>query len=302
MQEGIRFAAIDVGSNAMRLFFCRVLENGDGPTFIKESMIRMPLRLGHDAFTENIISDETCNKFVSTMHGFGSLIQAYDPISFKACATEAMRQATNGLDLVKRVKEETGINLNIITGKEEADIIISTHIDRYVQTDQHCLYVDVGGGSTELTVINDGNIITSKSFKIGTVRMLNSVINKNIWVEYENWIKANIKDCNNISTIASGGNANKILKLSGKKIAEPISISLFEDIYKELRKHSFEERVSILNLNPDRADVIIPAAEIYLRSMKYSNSKQVIIPRIGLADGIIRKIDSNKYYGDILSK
>ena len=188
MQEGLRFAAIDVGSNAMRLFFCRVLENGDGPTFIKESMIRMPLRLGHDAFTENRISDETCNKFVNTMYGFNSLIKAYDPISFKACATEAMRQAKNGLDLVDRVKKETGINLNIITGKEEANIIISTHIDRYLRTDEHCLYVDVGGGSTELTIIKNKETLFSKSFSIGSVRLLENQVTKEDWRKMKEWI------------------------------------------------------------------------------------------------------------------
>ena len=204
MQEGFRFAAIDVGSNAMRLFFCRVLENGDGPTFIKESMIRMPLRLGHDAFTENIISDETCDKFVNTMHGFSSLIQAYDPISFKACATEAMRQATNGLDLVNRVKEETGINLNIITGKEEADIIISTHIDRYVQTDQHCLYVDVGGGSTELTLIKNKKTLFSKSFSIGSVRLLEEQVTADDWSMMKEWIVDKTSTITNIQSIGSG--------------------------------------------------------------------------------------------------
>ena len=252
-------------------------------------------------YIDNKISKNKTNQLISALKSFKILMSINKVHEYKICATSAMREASNTKKIIKEVYDTLKLNINVITGKEEASIIANVFVKNYNHYN-NLLYVDVGGGSTELTVINDGNIITSKSFKIGTVRMLNSVINKNIWVEYKNWIKANIKDCNNISTIASGGNANKILKLSGKKIAEPISISLFEDIYKELRKHSFEERVSILNLNPDRADVIIPAAEIYLRSMKYSNSKQVIIPRIGLADGIIRKIDSNKYYGDILSK
>ena len=209
MQEGFRFAAIDVGSNAMRLFFCRVLENGEGPTFIKESMIRMPLRLGHDAFTENKISDETCDKFVNTMYGFNSLMQAYEPISFKACATEAMRQASNGLDLVDRVKEETGINLNIITGKEEANIIISTHIDRYLQTDQHCLYVDVGGGSTELTLIKNKETLFSKSFSIGSVRLLEEQVSADDWSTMKEWIVDKTSTITNINSKPAPTNNKK---------------------------------------------------------------------------------------------
>jgi exopolyphosphatase/guanosine-5'-triphosphate,3'-diphosphate pyrophosphatase len=296
-----KYAAIDIGSNAIRLLIVSVFSNNSLKQYRKINLVRLPIRLGGDVFIDNKISKNKTNQLISALKSFKILMSINKVHKYKICATSAMREASNTKKIIKEVYDTLKLNINVITGKEEASIIANVFVKNYNHYN-NLLYVDVGGGSTELTVINDGNIITSKSFKIGTVRMLNSVINKNIWVEYKNWIKANIKDCNNISTIASGGNANKILKLSGKKIAEPISISLFEDIYKELRKHSFEERVSILNLNPDRADVIIPAAEIYLRSMKYSNSKQVIIPRIGLADGIIRKIDSNKYYGDILSK
>jgi len=296
-----KYAAIDIGSNAIRLLIVSVFSNNSLKQYRKINLVRLPIRLGGDVFIDNKISKNKTNQLISALKSFKILMSINKVHKYKICATSAMREASNTKKIIKEVYDTLKLNINVITGKEEASIIANVFVKNYNHYN-NLLYVDVGGGSTELTVINDGNIITSKSFKIGTVRMLNSVINKNIWVEYKNWIKANIKDCNNISTIASGGNANKILKLSGKKIADPISISLFEDIYKELRKHSFEERVLILNLNPDRADVIIPAAEIYLRSMKYSNSKQVIIPRIGLADGIIRKIDSNKYYGDILSK
>lgn len=296
-----KYAAIDIGSNAIRLLIVSVFSNNSLKQYRKINLVRLPIRLGGDVFIDNKISKNKTNQLISALKSFKILMSINKVHKYKICATSAMREASNTKKIIKEVYDTLKLNINVITGKEEASIIANVFVKNYNHYN-NLLYVDVGGGSTELTVINDGNIITSKSFKIGTVRMLNSVINKNIWVEYKNWIKANIKDCNNISTIASGGNANKILKLSGKKIAEPISISLFEDIYKELRKHSFEERVLILNLNPDRADVIIPAAEIYLRSMKYSNSKQVIIPRIGLADGIIRKIGSNKHYGDILSK
>ena len=290
MQEGLRFAAIDVGSNAMRLFFCRVLENGDGPTFIKESMIRMPLRLGHDAFTENIISDETCDKFVNTMHGFSSLIQAYDPISFKACATEAMRQATNGLDLVNRVKEETGINLNIITGKEEADIIISTHIDRYVQTDQHCLYVDVGGGSTELTIIKNKKTLFSKSFSIGSVRLLEEQVTADDWSMMKEWIVDKTSTITNIQSIGSGGNINKILTLLEKSKGKSVTVQEIKSIINKIKPFSFHDRIVKLGLRPDRADVIVHAGKIYSKCMKWSGAINMIVPQVGLADGIISQL------------
>lgn len=290
MQEGFRFAAIDVGSNAMRLFFCRVLENGEGPTFIKESMIRMPLRLGHDAFTENKISDETCDKFVNTMYGFNSLMQAYEPISFKACATEAMRQASNGLDLVDRVKEETGINLNIITGKEEANIIISTHIDRYLQTDQHCLYVDVGGGSTELTLIKNKETLFSKSFSIGSVRLLEEQVSADDWSTMKEWIVDKTSTITNIQSIGSGGNINKILTLLEKSKGKSVSFKEIKSIIKKIKPFSIHDRIVKLGLRPDRADVIVHAGKIYSKCMKWSGANNMIVPQVGLADGMISQL------------
>ncbi len=290
MQEGFRFAAIDVGSNAMRLFFCRVLENGEGPTFIKESMIRMPLRLGHDAFTENKISDETCDKFVNTMYGFNSLMQAYEPISFKACATEAMRQASNGLDLVDRVKEETGISLNIITGKEEANIIISTHIDRYLQTDQHCLYVDVGGGSTELTLIKNKETLFSKSFSIGSVRLLEKQVSADDWSTMKEWIVDKTSTITNIQSIGSGGNINKILTLLEKSKGKSVSFKEIKSIIKKIKPFSIHDRIVKLGLRPDRADVIVHAGKIYSKCMKWSGANNMIVPQVGLADGMISQL------------
>ena len=293
MKVGLCFAAIDVGSNAMRLFFCRVLENGHEPTFIKESMIRMPLRLGHDAFTENIISDETCNKFVNTMHGFNSLIQAYDPISFKACATEAMRQATNGLDLVNRVREETGINLNIITGKEEASIIISTHIDRYLQTDQHCLYVDVGGGSTELTIIKNKKTLFSKSFSIGSVRLLEEQVTAGDWSMMKEWIVDKTSTITNIQSIGSGGNINKILTMLEKSKGKSVTVQEIKSIIKKIKPFSIHDRIVKLGLRPDRADVIVHAGKIYSKCMKWSGANNMIVPQVGLADGMVSQLYDN---------
>ena len=264
MEEGLRFAAIDVGSNAMRLFFCRVLENSHGPTFVKESMIRMPLRLGHDAFTAGNISNDTCDRFVDTMHGFKALVRAYDPITFKACATSAMRQAKNGMELVGRVKNETGIDLNIISGKEEARIIFATHIDRHLKPQQHCLYVDVGGGSTELTLIIAKKALASKSFSIGSVRLLEQQVTKEDWAGMEEWIVDKTANINNIQSIGSGGNINKILTLLLKTKGNSVTIGEIESTIRKIEPYSIHDRVVKLKLRPDRADVIVHAGKFIL--------------------------------------
>jgi len=293
MEEGLRFAAIDVGSNAMRLFFCRVLENNHGPMFVKESMIRMPLRLGHDAFTAGTISTETCDRFVDTMHGFKALVRAYDPITFKACATSAMRQAENGMKLVDRVKNETGIDLIIISGKEEAQIIIATHIDRYLKPKQHCLYIDVGGGSTELTLIMDKKTLASKSFPIGSVRLLEKQVTNADWGGMEEWIKGKASKINNIQSIGSGGNINKILTLLQKTKGNSVTISEIESTIRKIEPYSIHDRIVKLELRPDRADVIVHAGEIYTRCMQWAGAKEMVVPQVGLPDGIVSQLYSN---------
>ena len=293
MEEGLRFAAIDVGSNAMRLFFCRVLENSHGPTFVKESMIRMPLRLGHDAFTAGTISNDTCDRFIDTMHGFKALVRAYDPITLKACATSAMRQAENGMELVGRVKNETGINLNIISGKEEAQIIISTHIDRHLKIKQHFLYVDVGGGSTELTLIKDKKTLASKSFPIGSVRLLEKQVTKEAWASMEEWIVDKTGNIKNIQSIGSGGNINKILTLLLKTKGNSVTIGEIESTIRKIEPYSIHDRIVKLNLRPDRADVIVHAGKIYSRCMQWSGAKKMIVPQVGLPDGIVSQLYSD---------
>ena len=293
MEEGLRFAAIDVGSNAMRLFFCRVLENSHGPMFVKESMIRMPLRLGHDAFTAGTISKDTCERFVDTMHGFKALVRAYDPITFKACATSAMRQAKNGMILVGRVKDEVGIDLNIISGKEEAQIIIATHIDRHLKPKQHCLYVDVGGGSTELTLISDKKTLASKSFPIGSVRLLEKKVTKADWAGMEEWIVGKTSKINNIQSIGSGGNINKILTLLQKAKGNSVTISEIDSIIGKIEPYSIHDRIVKLELRPDRADVIVHAGKIYFCCMQWSGAKEMVVPQVGLPDGIVSQLYSD---------
>jgi len=293
MEEGLRFAAIDVGSNAMRLFFCRVLENSHGPTFVKESMIRMPLRLGHDAFTAGNISNDTCDRFVDTMLGFKALVRAYDPITFKACATSAMRLALYGMELGGRVMNETGIDLNIISGKEEARIIIATHIDRHLKQQQHCLYVDVGGGSTELTLIIAKKALASKSFPIGSVRLLEQQVTKADWAGMEEWIVDKTANINNIQSIGSGGNINKILTLLLKTKGNSVTIGEIESTIRKIEPYSIHDRIVKLNLRPDRADVIVHAGKIYSRCMQWSGAKEMIVPQVGLPDGIVSQLYSD---------
>ena len=293
MEEGLRFAAIDVGSNAIRLFFCRVLENSHGPTFVKESMIRMPLRLGHDAFTAGTISNDTCDRFIATMHGFKALVRAYDPITFKACATSAMRQAKNAMELVGRVKKETNIDLNIISGKEEAQIIIATRIDRHLKPKQHCLYVDVGGGSTELTLIKDKKELASKSFPIGSVRLLEKQVTKADWAGMEKWIVDKTAKIKNIQSIGSGGNINKILTLLQKIKGGSVTTKEIETTIKKIKPYSLHDRVVKLELRPDRADVIVHAGRIYSRCMEWSGAKKMVVPQVGLPDGIVSQLYSD---------
>ena len=293
MEEGLRFAAIDIGSNAMRLFFCRVLENGNEPTFVKESMIRMPLRLGHDAFTAGTISNDTCDRFIDTMHGFKALVRAYDPIAFKACATSAMRQAENGMKLVGRVKNETGIDLIIISGKEEAKIIIATHIGRHLKPKQHCLYVDVGGGSTELTLIMDKKTLASKSFPIVSVRMLEKQVTNADWAGMEEWIVGKVPKINNIQSIGSGGNINKILTMLQKSKGNSVTVSEIDSIIRKIDPYSIHDRVVKVQLRPERADVSVHAGKIYSRCMQWSGAKEMVVPQVGLPDGIVSQLYSD---------
>ncbi len=294
-----RYAAIDIGSNAIRLLIVGLIPNRS-KQYRKISLIRVPIRLGQDVFIYNKISKTKAKDLLKTLKSFKLLMSVNKVDKYKICATSAMRESSNSKKIINTIYEKLGLKINVIPGKEEAAIIASVFAKDF-NNYNNLLYVDVGGGSTELTIINKGKIVKSKSFKIGTVRILNNLVKTKVWAEYEKWIRNNTKEYEHISTIASGGNANKLLKISGKKIAEPMSIDLIKEIFVELNNHSFDERVIKFNLNIDRADVIIPATEIYLKSMKFSKSNQIIIPRIGLADGIIRKIDAENGYGDNLT-
>ena len=294
-----KYAAVDIGSNAIRLLIVGVLKTNSVHKYRKISLVRVPIRLGQDVFLYKKISNEKLKLLLNTLKAFKLLMSVHNIDRYKICATSAMRESKNSKEVLKRVRKKLNLDINIISGKDEASIIANVFAKDF-NNHKNLLYVDVGGGSTELTIIDKGKIVESKSFKIGTVRILNNLVKKDTWDKYEKWIKKYTKIYNRISTIASGGNANKLLKISGKEIGKPMSIEVIKEIYLELNKYSFEDRVIKLNLSTDRADVIIPATEIYLKSMNFCKSNQIIIPRIGLADGIIRMISYDENFGNQL--
>ena len=291
-----KLAAIDIGSNAIRLLVSNVIPTKDdaNPIFKKSALVRVPIRLGADAFINGEISEENKSRMIKAMEAFRLLMEVHGIEKYKACATSAMREAANGASLVTEIAEKTSINIEIIDGKKEAAIIFSTDLTNIIEKNKSYLYVDVGGGSTELTVFSNGKIINSKSFKIGTVRLLNKNSMKKIWDDIEYWIKLNTKNLNKMTLIGSGGNINKLFKLSGKQHGKPLSYIYLKAHYKFLKRMSYEERITELGLNPDRADVIVPATKIYLSAMKWSGANKVYVPKIGLADGIVKNLYFNK--------
>lgn len=297
MIEIKKYGAIDIGSNAIRLLVSNVIvHEGKEPQFRKSALIRVPIRLGADAFVSGIISEDNISRMIDAMEAFKLLMKVHKVERYKACATSAMREADNGEEVVKKIFESTGVKIDIIGGKEEAAIISSTDLKELIKGTNSYLYVDVGGGSTEFTLFSSGKILVSKSFKMGTVRLLNNskLENKEIFENVERWIKKHTKDLKNISLIGSGGNINKLFKMSGRTEGKPISFIYLNAQYQFLKQMSYQDRISELSLNPDRADVIIPATKIYLSAMKWSGARKIYVPKIGLSDGIIKSLFYNK--------
>ena len=292
-----KYAAIDIGSNAVRLLISNVIiEKDKEPQFRKSSMVRLPIRLGADAFVSGKISSENIERMIDAMEAFKLLMKINNVEKYKACATSAMREAENGKKITQLISQKTGVEIDIIDGKKEAAIISSTDLNELIDSDASYLYVDVGGGSTEFTIFSKGRIINSKSFKMGTVRLINNKKSENkiIFKEVQKWIETNTKGLKKLSLIGSGGNINKLFKMSGRTIGKPISYIYLNAQYQFLKNMSYDDRVSELSLNPDRADVIIPATKIYLSAMKWSGARKIYVPKIGLADGIIKSLYRNK--------
>jgi exopolyphosphatase / guanosine-5'-triphosphate,3'-diphosphate pyrophosphatase len=291
-----KYAAIDIGSNAMRLLITNVVEQeGKETQFNKSALIRVPIRLGQDAFTVGEISEENIDRMTDAMTAFRLLMKVYKVDKYKACATSAMREAYNGKEVTEIIKEKTEIDIEIIDGKVEAAIIASSDLHGLLSTDKTYLYVDVGGGSTEFSIFSNGKMVVSKSFKNGTVRLLNNMVNECVWEEIEKWIKSATEPYDAITLIGSGGNINKLFKLSGKQLDTPLSYVYLNSQYQYLNSLTYEQRIAEMGLNTDRADVIIPATRIYLNAMKWSGARQIYVPKIGLSDGIVKAM----YYGKI---
>ncbi|OUR91777.1 exopolyphosphatase [Flavobacteriales bacterium 34_180_T64] len=286
-----KYAAIDIGSNAVRLLISNIIEQKGKPTqFKKSSLVRVPIRLGADVFINQCISKESERRLLDTMMAFRLLMKSHGVVKYKACATSAMREAGNSSEIAKLISEQANIDIDIIDGEEEASIIAATDLHSYIDANKTYLYVDVGGGSTEFSVIQHGKIVASKSFKIGTVRLLNDIVTKESWSNLEQWIKQQTHKYDKIDLIGSGGNINKIFKISGKVVGKPLTYFYLTSYYYKLQSYSYEERITELDLNQDRADVIIPATKIYLSAMKWSGAKDMYVPKIGLSDGIIKSI------------
>ncbi len=288
-------AAIDIGSNAVRLLISEVAQYKDGTTdYTKMSLLRIPLRLGEDVFERGFISEEKVERLLDTMKAYNLLMKIYKVEAVKACATSAMRDAGNGPAIVGRIAKETGITLDIITGAEEAHILYETHMAEKISPKGHYLYIDVGGGSTELTLYADGHIDFNASFNIGTVRMLSDKIAEGQWEELKTFIKSKSRYLQPLTAIGSGGNINKIFSLSKRKEGRPLSLELLRDYYKELSSSTVEERMHLYNLRKDRADVIVPALQIYTSIMKWAGAEEIYVPKVGLADGLVRQLYREK--------
>ncbi len=286
----MKFAAIDIGSNAVRLLFCNVYDEGGVITYKKAELIRVPIRLGEDSFLNGKISAKKEEKLVTAMKAFKHLMDVYDAVDYRACATSAMRDAENRYDIVDRVRKEAGIKIEIIDGKTEADIIYSNHIEEHLDKSNNYLYIDIGGGSTEITLFSKNKAIVSQSFNVGTIRMLHNQIDKEYWGYFKNWIVEITKGYKPLIAIGSGGNINKLFKMSGRKLNKPVATTKLKNLYEVLDSYTYEERVQTLGLNPDRADVIIPASKILLTVLKKAEIEKIIIPQIGLSDGIVHQL------------
>lgn len=287
----MRLAAIDIGSNAARLLISDTVINAQGlPDFMKMTLVRVPLRLGFDVFDKGEISAQKADKIIKTIKSYKLLLDVYDVQHLKACATSAMRDAVNGTEIIQRVKEDTGIEIKIISGQEEASFIYENHVAENLTTEESYLYIDVGGGSTELTFFSDGKLIFKESFNIGTIRLLKNQVEESTWAEMKDFIKTKTKGYHHVTAIGTGGNINKVFSISKRKDGKPLQLDLLRDYYKEFSTISLPQRMSLYKLREDRADVIVPALLIYINVMRWADAQEIFVPKIGLADGLIQSL------------
>lgn len=287
----MKIAAIDIGSNAARLLINEVIEPKKGkPEFTKLNLLRIPLRLGMDVFTNGEIGPEREKMVVDSMKVFSDLMKIYGVVHYRACATSAMRDAKNGVKIREMVKKTSGIDIEIISGDEEASLVYENHVAEGLDKDFSYLYIDVGGGSTELTFYENGKMKYKNSFNIGTIRLLNNLVTEDHWKDMKEEIRKNINSKKAVVAIGSGGNINKVFSMSKTKDGKPLFLSGLKNTYKELSLLSVTERMAKHNLREDRADVLVPALEIFTKVMTWSDINKIFVPKISVADGLIHQI------------
>ncbi len=287
----MRLAAIDIGSNAARLLISDVVRTSvSAPEFNKLNLIRIPLRLGFDVFEYKKIMPAKEEMIIQTMQAYKHLLKVYDVTNYKACATSAMRDAINAADILKRIQTDTGILVEVISGEEEAAVIYENHIAENLDKEHSYLYIDVGGGSTELTLFNDNQMIFKESFDIGTIRLLKNQVSESQWYKVRDFIRDKTRSKKKLVAIGTGGNINKVFSMSRKKDGKPLSLELLKDYHKELSNVSLPQRMKLYSLREDRADVIVPALLIFVNVMRWAEADEIFVPKIGLADGLIQHL------------
>lgn len=289
----MKLAAIDIGSNAARLLISEASPKPSGEMdFTKVNLVRVPLRLGIDVFSLGAISDKRADALVNTIKAYKLLLDVYEVKYLKTAATSAMRDASNGRQILDRVKTETGMDIRVITGQEEASFIYENHIAENLDKTKGYLYIDVGGGSTELTFFSGNRLVFKESFNIGTIRLLQHQVQESHWQQMKDFLKQQLRAYGPVVAIGSGGNINKIFSMSKKKEGKPLTLEQLKDYYKEFSNFTVEERIHVYNLREDRADVIVPALQIYVNVMRWMDIGEIFVPKIGLADGLVRALYS----------
>jgi len=285
----LKLAAIDIGSNAIRFQISSVLDAKGRIAFKKLEYVRFPLRLGHDVFSTGRISDKSADKFVKLMRAYKLLIELYEADDYMFCATSAMRESENGPEIVKRVLDELGIIIHVIDGHQEAEMV-NRAISSFLSDDSY-VHIDVGGGSTELNLYTEGKKVETRSFKMGSVRVLENNDSPVVWEDMEKWIRQHVrKKYDDIIAVGTGGNISKIFELAKVPIGKPISLDKIREIKAMIEATTIEERIYDLQMNPDRADVIVPASDIYIKVMEWSKAENMIVPDVGLKDGILHML------------
>lgn len=286
-----KYATIDIGSNAIRLLISNIIVlNKSAPISTKNSLVRVPIRLGQDAFTIGEISNKNIERLVDTMLSFKLLMKVHKVEKYLAYATSALRSSSNGKNIVDLILSKSGLKIQIINGKKEAELITNNSIFKFEGNHKTYCFIDVGGGSTELTLFKNQKVVISKSFKIGGVRLINNLVSNKTWESFREWININLKDQGEIDVIGLGGNINKLFKLCGVKIGKPLTLKEIDSTLSDLEKMSYSKKIILLKLNPDRVDVIVPAGKIYQYLLKNMGSDEIIVPKIGLADGMVYEL------------